>query len=85
MLKLDLAVQFHSLRRFIRYFCPLDNLSRKYGLRTDSYHNLVKNVGQVNGHQIEHIFGENPVNRALFPTEEDFYKERKPIGSSAIG
>ena len=74
----------HNLgKRFIRYFyARIDKfIEENTGLRTDSYHNLVKNVGQVNGHQIEHIFGENPVNRALFPTEEDFYKERNRLGA----
>lgn len=44
------------------------------------FDNLVRNTGNVNGYQIEHILAHNEENLALFSDEEVFERERNRLG-----
>ncbi|MCK8827813.1 DUF262 domain-containing HNH endonuclease family protein [Natroniella acetigena] len=72
---------------FIRYFFSrVDHLiAEECHLQTDSYYNLVKNRGHVNGYHVEHILADNDENREVFSNEEDlFYSERNRLGALLI-
>ena len=73
--------------RFIRYFFArvdhfiADNINQP----TDSYYNMVRNTGAINGYHIEHILANNETSKALFDNDEElFYKERNRLGALLI-
>lgn len=46
-----------------------------------SFHNLVRNTGYVNGYHIEHILAHNEENLTLFTNDEEvFERERNRLG-----
>ncbi|MFI5201327.1 MAG: DUF262 domain-containing protein [Candidatus Kapaibacterium sp.] len=72
-------------KNFLRYFYARIELFLCSGLGQqlqESLSNLVRNTGPVNGYHIEHIFGRNHENLALFEgREEVFDKERNRLGA----
>lgn len=73
--------------RFIRYFfARVDHfIAENIKQPTDSYYNMVRNTGSVNGYHIEHILADNEENKALFGNDEElFYKERNRLGALLI-
>jgi len=70
--------------RFIRYFYSrIDHfIAKNAKTTTDTYHNLVRNTGPVNGYHVEHILADNGENKAIFGNDEDlFYRERNKLGA----
>ena len=72
--------------RFTRYFfARIDHfIAENIKQPTDSYYNMVRNTGSVNGYHIEHILADNDENKALFGDNELFYKERNRLGALLI-
>ena len=73
--------------RFIRYFfARVDHfIAENIKYPTDSYYNMVRNTGSVNGYHIEHILADNDENKALFGDDDElFYKERNRLGALLI-
>ena len=73
--------------RFIRYFfARIDHfIAENIKQPTDSYYNMVRNTGSVNGYHIEHILADNEENKSLFGGDEElFYKERNRLGALLI-
>lgn len=73
--------------RFIRYFFTrVDHfIAENIKQPTDSYYNMVRNTGSVNGYHIEHILADNEENKDLFGNDEElFYKERNRLGALLI-
>jgi uncharacterized protein with ParB-like and HNH nuclease domain len=74
---------YHLPIRFLRYFfARIEHfISQGINVSCESYRNLVKNTGTVNGYHIEHILANNDENLSLFDNEEeDFEKERNKLG-----
>jgi len=73
--------------RFTRYFfARIDHfIAENIKQPTDSYYNMVRNTGSVNGYHIEHILADNDENKALFGDDDElFYKERNRLGALLI-
>jgi len=73
--------------RFTRYFfARIDHfIAQEVKLSTDSYYNMVRNTGSVNGYHVEHILTDIDENKQLFNNDEElFYKERNRLGALLI-
>jgi len=74
----DLSTRFsrYFFARIDYFICQNSNAEMQ-----QSFHNLVRNTGHVNGYHIEHILAHNEENLSLFSGDEElFERERNRLG-----
>lgn len=74
----DLSTRFsrYFFARIDYFICQNSNAEMQ-----QSFHNLVRNTGHVNGYHIEHILAHNDENLSLFANDEElFERERNRLG-----
>jgi uncharacterized protein with ParB-like and HNH nuclease domain len=69
--------------RFLKYyFARIDHfIAQQLHEPCETYNELVRRTGPVNGYQIEHILANNENNLSLFDDEESFNIERNKLGA----